>query len=76
MSKRKQYHVTPRKDGNWQVKESGSERASSVHKKKSEAVDRGREIAKNQHGQIVIHKSDGRIETEHTYGNDPSPPKG
>ena len=27
-------------------------------------------------GQIKIHKQDGKIQTEHTYGGDPHPPKG
>ena len=34
-------------------------------------------LSKNQElGQVVIHKQDGTIQTEHTYGKDPYPPKG
>lgn len=27
-------------------------------------------------GQVIIHKQDGTIQTEYTYGDDPSPPAG
>ena len=37
----------------------------------------GKELAKKAPlGQIKIHKQDGTIQTEHTYGQDPYPPKG
>ncbi len=77
MSKRKTYHVTPSTDGRWKVKEEKASRASSSHDTKAEAVDRAKELAKNQElGQVVIHKKDMTIQTEHTYGKDPYPPKG
>jgi hypothetical protein len=41
-------------------------------KTKDEAVRRARELAKAQElGQVKIHGTDGRIEREYTYGNDP-----
>ncbi len=77
MSERKTYHVTPRNDGGWNIKEEKASRASSSHDTKEEAVDRARELAKGQNlGQVVIHRKDGTIQTEHTYGKDPYPPKG
>ncbi|MFH6681001.1 DUF2188 domain-containing protein [Clavibacter michiganensis] len=30
----------------------------------------------NQPSQLIIHQSDGTIEDERTYGNDPFPPRG
>ena len=76
-SKRKNYHVTPNTDGGWKVKEEKASRASSSHDTKAEAVDRAKELAKNQElGQVVIHKKEMTIQTEHTYGKDPYPPKG
>jgi len=40
-------------------------------------IDQARKLAKSKPlGQIVIHKSDGKIQTERTYGRDPYPPKG
>ena len=75
MPKRTKYHVTMRPDGQWQAKAEGASRASAVSK--AEAVDRARELAKSQPlGQVIIHKSDGKIQAEHTYGKDPHPPKG
>lgn len=77
MAKRKTYHVTPNTDGGWKVKEEKASRASSKHETKAEAVERAKELAKNQElGQVVIHKRDGTIQTEHTYSRDPYPPKG
>jgi hypothetical protein len=68
MSKRKTYEVAPSGD-QWRVKERGADRAVGLFEKKSEAVDRAREVAKNQSsGQVVIKKADGTIQTEHTYG--------
>ena len=77
MSKRKVYHVAPGADGSWKVQAEGASRASSAHPTKAGAVDRGRELAKGQPlGQLIIHKTDGSFQTEHTYGKDPYPPKG
>ena len=74
---RKVYHVTPTGERDWKVKGRGNSRADSVHENKSEAVDRARELAKSQPlGQIIIHKEDGKFQTEHTYNSDPFPPKG
>lgn len=77
MSKRTTCRVTQRADGQWQTKADGASRASSVASTKAEVVDRARELAKAQPlGQVVIHKSNGQIQTEHTYGKEPHPPKG
>lgn len=77
MSKRKTYHVTPGTDGGWKVKEENTSRALSKHDTKADAINRAKEVAKNQDlGQVVIHKKDMTIQTEHTYGKDPYPPKG
>jgi hypothetical protein len=76
MSKRRVYDVSP-KGKEWSVKERGADRAVGNFAKKSDAVDRAREVAKNQpRAQVVIRKQDGSIQTEHTYGGDPYPPKG
>lgn len=47
-----------------------------VFERKADAVERGRELARAQHGQLLIRGADGRIQTEHTYGNDLFPSKG
>lgn len=77
MAIRRTYHITPNANGGWNVKAEDASRASSSHKTKAEAVTRGKELAKSQNlGQLVIHKQDGTIQIEYTYGKDPYPPTG
>jgi hypothetical protein len=77
MAKRKVYHVVPNRGGGWDVKKEGGQKASGHFDKKSEAVERGKELAKSGPlGQIKIHKKDGKIQTEHTYRQDPEKYKG
>ncbi len=71
----KNQHVTPHPDGGWQVKGEGNEKATVVTTTKAEAVEKGREIAKNQGSELVIHGKDGKIQDKDSYGNDPCPPK-
>ena len=75
MSKRNVYHVTHESDHR-QVKKEKAERAVKTFDTKEEAVDYGRDIAKGQApGQLKIHNKDGKIQAEHTYGQDLFPPK-
>lgn len=77
MADRKTYHVTADGEGGWRVKAEGASRASSTHDNKVDAVQNAKDLAKSQPlGQVVIHRGDGKIQTEHTYGKDPYPPKG
>lgn len=76
MAKRRIYDVSPKGSG-WTVRERGAQRAVGDFAKKSEAVERASEIGRNQAlAQVVIRGSDGRIQSERTYGKDPYPPKG
>lgn len=77
-AKRTVVHVVPnKKKGGWDVKKEGGKRPSAHADRKSDAVARGKELAKKVPlGQIKIHKQDGKIQTEYTYGKDPHPPKG
>lgn len=67
-------HVTPKGDM-WQVKKAGGEKATKIFDTQKEAIEYGRNIAKNQGSELVIHGSDGRIRDKDSYGNDPFPPK-
>jgi hypothetical protein len=58
------------------VKRGGASRASSHHETKREAIDRGREISRNQGTEFRIHNQDGRIADSDSHGRDPYPPKG
>ncbi|PWC48848.1 hypothetical protein TSA6c_21330 [Azospirillum sp. TSA6c] len=74
MSKRNQ-HVVPR-GGEWAVRGAGASRVTSVHSTQREAIDRGREIARNQGTELLVHGRDGRIRERDSHGSDPYPPKG
>lgn len=71
----KTHHVVPNPDGGWDVKKGGASRASSHHDTKRDAIDRGREISRNQNTEFRIHNKDGRIARSDSHGNDPFPPK-
>lgn len=72
------YHVVHNSDKEvWQVKK---ESCSTIIKNcdtKNEAIDYAVKLAKNnQPSQVKVHKKDGTIESESTYGGDPYPPRG
>ena len=81
-AKRKSYHVVPGKDADkqrvWKVKLAGRSTISNgIFKSKSEALGRAKELGKKAAlGQVVVHKLDGTIQTEYTYGDDPIKTKG
>ena len=47
----------------------------SRHRTKDNAVDRGRDIARDNKSEHAIHNKDGQIAQKNSYGNDPNPPK-
>lgn len=52
-------------------------RRSGRFDRKQEAVAYGMKVARKAiPSSLVIHKKDGEIQEERTYGNDPHPPKG
>ena len=81
---RKVYHVVPHPgpEPGWDVElerdiaARGAQGAHDHHNTKKEAVARGREMARPENGQLLIHKKDGTIQIEYTYGHDPYPPPG
>lgn len=72
----KNQHVTPRKDGLWQVKGAGNNNATKVTQTQIEAIKIGRQIAINQETELLIHGKDGRIREKNSYGKDFYPPRG
>lgn len=68
-------HVVPHPEGGWAVRREGSDRVTSRHPTQSDAIDAGREIARNQRSELVIHRRDGTIRDSDSYGNDPFPPR-
>lgn len=72
----KNQHVTPHPNGGYQVKGAGNSKATKTFNTQKEAISFGKEIAKNQKSELVIHNQKGRIREKNSYGNDPYPPKG
>ena len=71
----KNQHIVPHPKG-WAVRGAGNDRATSVHPTQRQAIDAGRDIARNQGSELFIHRENGRIRERNTYGKDPFPPKG
>jgi hypothetical protein len=70
----KDQHVTPHKGG-WQVIGAGNDKATKITDTQQQAISIAREIAKNQHSEVVIHGTNGKIRDKDSYGNDPNPPR-
>lgn len=72
----KNQHVTPHKDGGWQVKGAGNSRATVRTTTQKEAQKIATQIAQKQKSEVLVHGRDGRIREKNSYGNDPFPPRG
>lgn len=76
MSKKKDYHVVPNSGrGGWDVKREGADRSSGHFGRKADAMDRGRDLARERRTELVEHGRNGRIQDSDSYGNDPNPPR-
>jgi hypothetical protein len=71
MARKAQVAVEPRQNATWAVQTDGTQRADSLHDRKSDAVTRGRELAQNKKTELVIKNENGRIAQKDSYGNDP-----
>lgn len=72
---KKNVHVVPKEKG-WAVKKEKTQRASRVVKTQGEAIQIGKDYAKEQRSELIIHGRNGKIRDANSYGNDPFPPKG
>jgi hypothetical protein len=72
-TERKVYHVVPNASAErWVVSQENAEFRREFDRKE-EAIEFARERAKEAElGQIKVHKQDGNMEYESTYGEDPS----
>lgn len=71
----KNQHVDKHNDG-WAVKGEGNSKATVVTKTQEQAIERARNISRNQESELLIHGKNGKIRDRDSYGNDPYPPKG
>ena len=74
MAKRNQ-HVVSHPDG-WAVRGAGGDRAGSVHRTQEAAIHRGRETARQQGTELLIHGQNGRIRERDSHGKDRCLPRG
>jgi hypothetical protein len=70
----KTIHVT-RRGGKWVVRGSGYGKVFSTHPTQNEAILSGRDLARNNEGELIIHGQDGRVRERDRYNSDPLPPK-
>ena len=68
--------VEPRPGGKWAVQKDGTQRASKVTDRKTDAVARARAQAKREGAELVIKDQQGRIQQKDSHGNDPRRTKG
>lgn len=71
----KNQHVVPN-GTQWQVKGEGNDKATATFDTQAEAIERARDIAKNQQSELLVHNRQGEIRDRNSYGNDPYPPEG
>lgn len=71
----KNQHVVPNGTG-WAVKGAGNSKATKNFSTKADATAFARQIATNQHSELVIHNRNGRISQKDSHGHDLYPPKG
>jgi len=76
MARKPQVAVEPRPDGRWAVQTDRTHRADSLHDRKSDAGQRGRELAGTKQTELVIKDERGRIVGKDSHGNDPRRIKG
>jgi ketosteroid isomerase-like protein len=70
----KNVHVVPGDQG-WNVKVEGGSR-SAHFRTQDEAIRAGRNLARDNHSENIVHGRDGRIRQRDSYGRDPFPPRG
>jgi hypothetical protein len=61
-------HVVPSGD-DWALEVNGNQRHR--YRTQNEAITRGRQMAEDEHGELVIHGQDGQIREKDSHGNDP-----
>ena len=61
----------------WVNRKEGTNQVSSTHRTQQAAIDRGRQMAKQEKSEHLIHGRNGQIRERNTYtGEDPFPPRG
>jgi Uncharacterized protein conserved in bacteria (DUF2188) len=75
MPKKGDVHVVPAQ-GRWRVEVEGSNRAHSTHDTQAAARQSGRDVARRNQSELLVHGRDGQVRERNTYGSDPRRSKG
>lgn len=67
-------HIVPG-NGGWDVRIEGGGKTSHFSTQR-EAMEVGRELARGNGSEHIVHGRDGRIRQRDSYGRDPFPPRG
>lgn len=70
LTRRSQISVEPRPGGRWAVQKDGTQRASKLFDRKSDAVDRARAQARREGAELVVKDQAGRIQSRDSHGHD------
>jgi len=72
-SNRTVYHVVPNSSANeWVISRENDDRFREQYRTKEEAVNAAKARARSEEpSQVKVHRSDGNMEYESTYGQDP-----
>ena len=63
--------MEPRSDGRWAVQKDGTQRASKLFERKTDAVARARAQATRERVELVVKDERGRIQSKQSHGHDP-----
>ncbi|WP_321528842.1 DUF2188 domain-containing protein [Sedimenticola selenatireducens] len=75
MTKKRDIHIVPHKEGGWATRKEGASRAGTRHRTQQDAIDRAKPQAQREKVEVVIHRPNGQIRDSDSYGNDPCPPR-
>jgi len=62
-------HIVPHEQG-WAIKREGQDKLQSTHATQKEAIDAGRDLARDDEVDLVVHRQDGTFRNVLTYTND------
>ena len=71
------YHLVHRNaDGQWHLAPAGERGGGDAYPTKDAGIQAGQRaghahVSRGERAQLVVHREDGSIETEYTYGDDP-----
>lgn len=74
MANRNNVHIVQRNSG-WGTLREGGQRATQVYETQAQAIQAGRQMAREGQGELLVHGQNGQIRARDSYGNDPFPPK-